>query len=200
MPKTVFYKYEYAKDILDTELHIRLKEFERKNGYLPVEHIKSRIKSESSIIGKLEKKNLDLTSENIFNNIDDVIGFRIVVSFISDVYDIVNEITNSKILHIKEKRDYIEKPKETGYSSYHLKVYVPINIDGKEELVPAEIQIRTVAMDFWASLDHKIRYKFKEEIPEDVQKEMYDYSHDIRKLDRRMYELNKIMNKYDKNV
>ena len=106
----------------------------------------------------------------------------------------------ASILHIKEKRDYIEKPKETGYSSYHLKVYVPINIDGKEELVPAEIQIRTVAMDFWASLDHKIRYKFKEEIPEDVQKEMYDYSHDIRKLDRRMYELNKIMNKYDKNV
>ena len=200
MPKTVFYKYEYAKDILDTELNIRLKEFERKNGYLPVEHIKSRIKSESSIIGKLEKKNLDLTSENIFNNVDDVIGFRIVVSFISDVYDIVNEITNSKILHIKEKRDYIEKPKETGYSSYHLKVYVPINIDGKEELVPAEIQIRTVAMDFWASLDHKIRYKFKEDIPEDVQKEMYDYSHDIRKLDQRMYELNKIMNKYDKNV
>lgn len=200
MPKTVFYKYEYAKDILDTELHIRLKEFERKNGYLPVEHIKSRIKSESSIMGKLEKKNLELTPENILNNVEDVIGFRIVVSFISDVYDIVKEITNSNILHIKEKRDYILEPKETGYSSYHLKVYVPINIDGKEELIPAEIQIRTVAMDFWASLDHKIRYKFKEEIPIEVQQEMYSYASDIRKLDKRMYELNMIMNKYDEKI
>lgn len=200
MPKTMFYKYEYAKEILETELHIRLKEFERKSGYLPVEHIKSRIKSESSILRKLEKKNLELNNENIFNYVDDVIGFRIVVSFISDVYDIVNEITNSKILHLKEKRDYIAEPKDSGYSSYHLKVYVPINIDEKEELVPAEIQIRTVAMDFWASLDHKIRYKFKEEIPEDVQKEMYEYANDIRKLDRRMYELNIKMNKYDENM
>lgn len=200
MSKNIFYKYEYAKDILETELHIRLKEFERKSGYLPVEHIKSRIKSEGSINSKLEKKNLEVTTENIFNNVDDVIGFRIVVSFISDVYDIVKEITNSKILYIKEKRDYILEPKDSGYSSYHLKVLVPINIEEKEELIPAEIQIRTVAMDFWASLDHKIRYKFKEDIPEDVQKEMYNYANDIRKLDQRMYELNIVMNKYDEKM
>lgn len=200
MNENKYYKYEYAKNMLETEIHILFREFERKQGYLPVEHVKSRLKSEKSIQRKLKRKGLKPTYENIIKYVDDILGLRIVVSFISDVYDIVSEISKSKLIVIKERRDYIEEPKDSGYSSYHLKVLVNLTIDGKEEQIPAEIQIRTVAMDFWASLDHKIRYKFNEEIPEDVQKEMYNYSHDIRKLDQRMYELNKIMNKYDKNV
>lgn len=200
MNENKYYKYEYVKNMLETEVHILLQEFERKHGYLPVEHVKSRLKSEKSIKKKLEKKGLKPTYKNAVKYVNDIVGIRIVVSFISDVYDIVAEISKSKIIEIKERKDYISEPKDSGYTSYHLKVLVPITLDGQEELIPAEIQIRTVAMDFWASLDHKIRYKFQEAIPDDVQNEMYSYSHDIRELDKRMYELNMIMNKYDKNV
>lgn len=194
------YKYEYAKDILETEINIILKEFERKNGYLPVEHVKSRLKTKTSINSKLLKKGLNQKDEQSLKNISDIVGIRIVVSFISDVYDLVSEIYKSKNIKIKEKKDYILNPKDTGYTSYHLKVEVPLHLNGKKEYIPAEIQIRTVAMDFWASLDHKIRYKFPEHVPKEVEKEIKNYAEDIRKLDRRMYELNKMINKYNKKM
>lgn len=194
-----YYKYEYAKNILETEINIVLKEFERKNGYLPVEHVKSRLKSEDSINKKLLKKGLKIEEQSL-KSISDIVGIRIVVSFISDVYDLVSEIYKSKNIIIKQKKDYILKPKDTGYTSYHLKVEVPLHLDGKKEYIPAEIQIRTVAMDFWASIDHKIRYKFPETIPKEIQKEIKNYAEDIRKLDRRMYELNKMINKYNKKM
>lgn len=198
--KNKYYKYEYAKNILETELYILLQEFERKNGYLPIEHMKSRIKTEESINKKLIKKGYHLNDEEAIKKIYDIVGIRIVVLFISDVYDMVKEIYKSKNIIIKEKKDYIRNPKETGYTSYHLKVEVPLQLEGKKEYIPAEIQIRTVAMDFWASLDHKIRYKFPERIPKDVQKEIKNYAEEIRKLDRRMYELNKMISKYNKKV
>ena len=191
-----YYKYEYAKNILETEINIILKEFERKNKYLPVEHVKSRLKSEDSINEKLLKKGLKVKDENI-NNITDIVGIRIVVSFINDVYDLVSEICKCKKIIIKQKKDYILKPKDTGYTSYHLKVIIPLHLDEKEEYIPAEIQIRTVAMDFWASLDHKIRYKFQKIIPKEIEQEMKNYADDIRKLDMRMYELNRMITEYN---
>jgi putative GTP pyrophosphokinase len=190
-----YYKYEYAKNILETEINIILKEFERKNGYLPVEHVKSRLKSETSINQKLIKKGLKVEEKNL-KNITDIVGIRIVVTFISDVYDLVSEIYKSKNIIIKEKKDYILRPKDTGYTSYHLKIEIPLHLEGKQEYIPAEIQIRTIAMDFWASVDHKIIYKFPDVIPNEIQKEVKKYAEDIRKLDRRMYEINKKINKY----
>ena len=195
-----FYKYEYAKKMLETELQILISEFERKHGYMPVEHIKSRIKTKDSILKKLENKGYDYTFENIEKHISDVVGFRIVVSFLSDVYDIVSMLSRSTNIIIKQRKDYIKDPKKSGYSSYHLIILVPIYLEGYVEYVTAEIQVRTVAMDFWASLDHKIRYKFKEEIPEEVQATMLSYAEDIQELDRKMYEMNKIMSKYEKEI
>ena len=195
-----FYKYEYAKKMLETELQILISEFERKHGYMPVEHIKSRIKTKDSILKKLENKGYDYTFENIEKHISDVVGFRIVVSFLSDVYDIVSMLSRSTNIIIKQRKDYIKDPKKSGYSSYHLIILVPIYLEGYVEYVTAEIQVRTVAMDFWASLDHKIRYKFKEEIPEEVQSTMLSYAEDIQELDRKMYEMNKIMSKYEKEI
>lgn len=200
MKLTQYYKYEYAKEMLESELRILIKEFERKHGYTPVEHMKSRMKSENSIIKKLEKKGYELTDENTYKHIDDIVGVRIVVSFLSDVYDVVSLIASSTNLLLKERKDYITNPKASGYSSYHLKVLVPVYLQDYVEYVPAEIQVRTVAMDFWASLDHKIRYKFHEKIPDEVQKNMQDYALDIQKLDRKMYELNKIMSKYEEDL
>ena len=191
------YKYEYAKEMLETELKILLQEFERHHGYTPVEHVKSRMKSIDSICKKLELRGYEVTEKNVYRYIDDIVGVRIVVSFLSDVYDIISGIAKSTNIIIKERKDYILKPKTSGYTSYHLKVLVPIYLQDYVEYIPAEIQVRTVAMDFWASLDHKIRYKFHESIPLEVQEKMEEYATDIQELDRKMYEMNQIMNKYE---
>lgn len=196
MTNKFYVKYEYAKQMLQTELEILLHSFEQKHGYNPVEHMKSRLKSVSSIEKKLEHKGLSNSFLNVERYITDVVGFRIVVSFLSDVYDIVSLIAHSPNLIVKERKDYIRTPKDSGYTSYHLIVLVPIYLENVVEYIPAEIQVRTVAMDFWASLDHKIRYKFKEAIPLEVQQKMEDYAKDIQELDYKMYSLNQIMNKY----
>ena len=191
-------KYNFALQLLETQFNILIKEFEFKNKYNPVEHMKSRLKTEKSIIDKLNKKGYEVTTKNMILHVHDIIGIRIVCSFLDDVYDIVDIIKSSKQFKIKEEKDYIKNPKSTGYMSYHLIVLVPIYLNETVEHVEAEIQIRTSAMDFWASIDHKVQYKFPSEIPEEVKKEMYNCSLDIRKLDEKMQQLNEFVNKYNK--
>ena len=188
-------KYEFVIEKLKTELDILIKEYEYKNKYQPVDHIKSRIKTKESAIKKLERKGYDITLDNLKDHIHDMVGIRVVCSFLSDVYDIVDIIEKSKILKIKEKRDYIKNPKKSGYSSFHLIVLVPMRLDEEVEYIQAEIQIRTMAMDFWASLDHKIQYKFNG-IPMEVQNEMYKCSLAIKSLDSKMIDLNEIARKH----
>lgn len=192
----VILKYEYAKRTLETEIAILIDEFVHKHEYNPVEHVKSRIKSQKSIIGKLLKKGYMPTIQNMQQKIYDVVGIRIVCSFLTDVYDIVSMITNSQNIIVKERRDYISNPKDSGYTSYHLIVYVPIYLSTGKEYITAEIQIRTIAMDFWASLDHKIRYKFGDSIPDEVEDGMYNASIAITELDRKMLDLNELVSKY----
>lgn len=189
-------KYHYALNKLDTELNIIIKEYEFNNKYKPVEHIKSRIKTKESAIKKLESKGYEINVENLKKYVHDMVGFRIVCSFISDVYSIVEKIENSKCIEVKEKKDYIKNPKNSGYTSYHLIVLVPIYLENEMEYIEAEIQIRTMAMDFWASLDHKIQYKFSDVVPEEIKKEMYNCSLAIKTLDRKMLGINEIVNKY----
>ena len=189
-------KYNFALQLLETQFNILIKEFEFKNKYNPVEHVKSRIKSEKSIIDKLNKKGYEVTTKNMILHVHDIIGIRIVCSFLDDVYDIVDIIKSSKQFKIKEEKDYIKNPKSTGYMSYHLIVLVPIYLNETVEYIEAEVQIRTSAMDCWASIDHKIQYKFPSEIPEEVKNEMFNCAVDIRKLDEKMYQLNEIVNKY----
>ena len=190
-------KYNFALQLLETQFNILIKEFEFKNKYNPVEHMKSRLKTEKSIIDKLNKKGYEVTTKNMILHVHDIIGIRIVCSFLDDVYDIVDIIKSSKQFKIKEEKDYIKNTKTTGYMSYHLIVLVPIYLNETVEHVEAEIQIRTSAMDFWASIDHKVQYKFPSEIPEEVKKEMYNCSLDIRKLDEKMQQLNEFVNKYN---
>ena len=190
-------KYNFALQLLETQFNMLIKEFEFKNKYNPVEHMKSRLKTEKSIIDKLNKKGYEVTTKNMILHVHDIIGIRIVCSFLDDVYDIVDIIKSSKQFKIKEEKDYIKNPKSTGYMSYHLIVLVPIYLNETVEHVEAEIQIRTSAMDFWASIDHKVQYKFPSEIPEEVKKEMYNCSLDIRKLDEKMQQLNEFVNKYN---
>ena len=191
-------KYNFALQLLETQFNILIKEFEFKNKYNPVEHMKSRLKTEKSIIDKLNKKGYEVTTKNMISHVHDIIGIRIVCSFLEYVYDIVDIIKSSKQFKIKEEKDYIKNPKSTGYMSYHLIVLVPIYLNETVEHLEAEIKIRTSAMDFWASIDHKVQYKFPSEIPEEVKKEMYNCSLDIRKLDEKMQQLNEFVNKYNK--
>ena len=195
----LFLYYNFALRMLETEINILVDEFVFNHGYNPVEHIKSRIKSEKSIKNKLKDKGYDYTLANIKKYIHDVVGIRIVVSFLSDVYDIVSVLKNGQDLIIVKQQDYIKEPKDTGYISYHLNVLIPIYLNNKTEYVEGEIQIRTIAMDFWASLDHKIEYKFSdtEKIPLEVYDKMYENSLIIKELDKKMMHLNETVNKYE---
>lgn len=126
-----------------------------------------------------------------------MIGVRIVCSFLSDVYDIVDLIKNSKQFIIKRENNYIDFPKESGYRSYHLIILVPIHLGERTEYIEAEIQVRTVAMDFWASLDHKLRYKFPDMIPDEIRYSLFECSKDIDKLDLKMESLYEMLKHYN---
>ncbi len=186
-------KYTAALKTLETQISILLQDYEHKNNYNPVEHIKSRIKSYDSATKKLISRGYEITAKNIEEHVHDMVGLRIVCSFLSDVYEIVKIIEDSDQITIRDKKDYISNPKDTGYYSYHLLVYVPVYLIDGVTLVEAEIQIRTVAMDFWASLDHKITYKFKGEIPEEIKEGMHKCAEDIHALDQKMLKLNNEM-------
>ena len=190
-------KYSFALEKLTTELNILLKEYEHINNYKPVDHIKTRIKEKESAIKKLDKKGYEINLNNLKDHIHDMVGVRIICPFLSDVYEIVEILKKSKNIKIIEENDYIKNPKESGYSSYHLNVLVPLYLDEQVEQIEAEIQIRTMAMDFWASLDHKIQYKYNG-IPKDVKQELYDCSVAIKRLDSKMLNLHAIMNKHKK--
>jgi putative GTP pyrophosphokinase len=195
----ILLKYSFALEILMTQIKILIKDYEFRHNTNPVEHVKSRIKSKESAIKKLEKKGYDITLENIKNHVHDMIGVRIVCSFISDVYEIVSVIEKSEQIKIKETKDYIMNPKESGYMSYHLIVTIPVTLSNNVEYIDAEIQIRTIAMDFWASLDHKIQYKFTDIVPDEVKKEIKNCALVIKTLDNKMLGLNEIVKKYKEN-
>lgn len=184
--KEIMLKYSFAKKILETEIDILLQEYEFNNGYNPVEHTKSRLKDLNSAVKKLEKKGYIINIDNLIRQVHDMIGVRIVCSFLSDVYDIVNIIKSSKQFIIKEECDYIKNPKDSGYTSYHLNILVPIHLEERTEYVEAEIQIRTIAMDCWASLDHKLSYKLPKKIPGSLKKQMLSCSNEMRLLDKKM--------------
>lgn len=189
-------KYQMAMEVLTNDIDTLVKEYVNKNNYNPVNHTESRIKTLKSAYDKLDRKGYELTDENLYLHIKDMIGYRIICNFLSEVPDVVRIIESSKQLRIIERKDYITYPKDTGYLSYHLIVEVPIYLSTGVEYVNAEIQIRTLAMNFWAALDHKIQYKFPSEVPQDVADELYDISLTVKNLDNRMVALNDIMNKY----
>ena len=144
---------------IGTKLEILNDEFQHIHQYNPIEHIKSRIKSPESIVRKLKKKGYDVTLENMVKYVNDIAGIRIICSFTSDIYQIANMLRKQNDIKVLATKDYIESPKESGYKSYHMLVSIPIYLSDSVVDTKVEIQIRTIAMDFWASLEHKLRYK-----------------------------------------
>ena len=186
----IYLKNEFALKMLETELDILLKSYAYEKKYNPVEHMKSRLKTKESTFCKLKKKGYSINSYNLLKHVHDIIGIRIVCSFLSDVYEVVDLIKSSGQYKIKEEKDYIKNPKDTGYISYHIIITLPLYLTDKIEYVDAEIQVRTIAMDFWASIDHKLQYKV-DNISNDVKDEIYNCSLDIKALDEKMNKLYK---------
>ena len=188
-------KYEFAKKKIETDLEILLREYAFKAGYNPVEHIKSRIKGLDRIVEKLNRKEKELTVPNILSYVSDVVGVRIVCSFIKDVYTIADIIRSTGEFILKSEKDYIEEPKESGYRSYHMIVLVPIHLENRTEYIPVEIQIRTVAMDCWASLDHKLRYRVPGKLSEELEREIVESANDMLEIDKKMQHMSDVINK-----
>jgi len=182
--------YRSALKEINTKLEILNDEFQHVHRYNPIEHIKSRIKTSESIVKKLKKKGYESTIENMVEYVDDIAGIRIICSFTSDIYHIAEMLVNQNDIKVLEIKDYIKSPKQSGYKSYHMLVTVPIFLSDKKIDTKVEIQIRTVAMDFWASLEHKIHYKFEGNAPAHIQDELVECARMVSDLDTKMQSLN----------
>ncbi|MBC8080714.1 MAG: GTP pyrophosphokinase family protein [Gorillibacterium sp.] len=183
--------YKFALDEVNTKLEILNEEFQFIHNYNPIEHLKSRLKNPESIMLKLNRKNLDVTIANARAYIHDIAGIRIICSFTTDIYQIVDLLSRQTDVKVLMMKDYIQHPKPNGYRSVHMLIMIPVFLTDRVEEVPVEIQIRTVAMDFWASLEHKIYYKYAKEIPLRITEQLKESATLIDDLDRRMLELNK---------
>ncbi|OXM82819.1 GTP pyrophosphokinase [Paenibacillus rigui] len=183
--------YKFALDAFETKIEILKEEFQFFHDYNPIEHTKSRLKSPESILKKMYKKGCDISLEGIRSEIKDIAGMRITCSFISDIYRIADMLRAQSDLKICEVKDYIQSPKPNGYQSLHLIIEIPVYMSDRQENVCIEVQIRTIAMDFWASLEHKIYYKYNREIPSHLLQELKEASESAAALDRQMERLHK---------
>ena len=188
--------YDAALKEIGTKLEILNNEFKLTHQYNPIEHITSRIKSPESIAKKLRHNGRELTMENIVKYINDVAGIRIICSFTSDIYRIAGLIAGQSDVTVLKIKDYIEQPKENGYRSYHMIVSVPIFLSDTVVDTKVEIQIRTIAMDFWASLEHKMYYKFEGNAPTGIRRELKECADLSAFLDRKMLAINEEIRKY----
>ena len=175
---------------IGTKLEILNDEFQHIHQYNPIEHIKSRIKSPESIVRKLKKKGYDSSLENMVKYVNDIAGIRIICSFTSDIYRIANMLRKQNDIKVLSVKDYIESPKESGYKSYHMLVSIPIYLSDSVVDTKVEIQIRTIAMDFWASLEHKMNYMFDSDAPEEIRRELFECAMMVEQLDDRMLIIN----------
>lgn len=195
--ETMMLLYKSALMEVGTKLEILNEEFKHIHQYNPIEHIKQRIKSPESIVKKLKKRGLDSTIENMREFINDIAGIRVICSFTSDIYRIAEMIRNQNDIKVISVKDYIISPKESGYKSFHMIVSVPIYLSDSVVDTKVEIQIRTVAMDFWASLEHKVNYKLDQDDSDEeiknIRRRLYDCAQMVSVLDDEMLALNEKM-------
>ena len=188
--KTVMFLYNAAMKEVGTKLEILNDEFQHVHKYNPIEHIKSRIKSPESIVKKLKRYGHETSIENMVKYGNDIAGVRLICSFTSVINRLAGMIGNQSDLKVLSIKDYIKNPKESGYKSYHMLVSVPIFLSDSVVDTKVEIQIRTIAMDFWASLEHKINYKFDGNAPEYISRDLRECADMVSALDEKMLSLN----------
>ena len=180
--------YDSAIELVKTQLNIFDNEFSMRFQRNPIHNIESRIKTPQSIVGKLQRKGMPVTPESARNNLTDIAGARVICCYIDDIYAIADLLTDHSAFQLRKIKDYIKNPKPNGYRSFHMILDVPVYMSNGKEIAPVEIQIRTIAMDFWASLEHKLRYK--KNIPESeaeyLAKELVECAGISASLDQRM--------------
>lgn len=178
--------YRCAMMEIETKFKVLDEEFSLEHDRNPISSIKTRLKSLRSLKGKLERKNLSFTIDDIENNINDVAGIRVICPFPEDVYTLANALLKQDDIETVEIKDYIKNPKENGYRSLHIIVAIPIFLAKEKRIMHVEIQLRTIAMDFWASLEHQLRYKKDAEFTEEMANELYECAKISADLDLRM--------------
>lgn len=193
--KTVNFLYSSALKEVNTKLEILNDEFQHVHQYNPIEHIKSRLKTPESIVKKLRKSGYEISIENMVTHVNDIAGIRVICSFVSDIYTIADMIGKQNDIKVLSVKDYIQNPKGNGYRSFHMLVSIPIFLSDSMVDTKVEIQIRTIAMDFWASLEHKIYYKFEGKAPEYIRTDLKECSKIVSMLDAKMLSLNEAIKK-----
>lgn len=189
--KLMFF-YQSALKQLELQMNIIKEEFKVMYNYDLIDHIDTRIKEPKSIVKKMEKKKYKKTYINLIEKVNDIAGMRIVCTLKDDIFFIKDLIKQMPDIHILNEKDYVTNPKPSGYSSYHIIVEVPVKLSQKTIYVKCEIQIRTLAMDFWASFEHKVKYKTEQEVNKKTSKELVNCAKMISKFDDKMISLKKI--------
>lgn len=187
--------YKCAMMEIETKLRVLDEEYSLEFDRNPINSIKTRLKSLPSIKGKLERRNLPYTLESIEENLNDIAGIRVICSFPEDVYALANSLLKQDDITLIEKKDYIKNPKPNGYRSLHIIVAIPIFLAHEKRIMRAEIQLRTIAMDFWATLEHQLRYKKDVVFTEEMAEELYKCAEMSAELDLKMENLRKTVNK-----
>jgi len=185
--------YEHGLDSLMTDMKQIFQSNNQLQNNNTVEHIKTRIKSPENIIDKLIRLDLEPTAENAKKILTDIAGIRIICSYAKDIYYLVDLLKTIPETQVLMEKDYVSNPKKSGYRSYHIILEVSVFVSGVKETVPVEIQLRTAAMDFWATLEHKVRYKYKEHIPKHLNDELSICAEKISELDHRMFLIHDII-------
>ncbi|MEG0216171.1 MAG: GTP pyrophosphokinase family protein [Hungatella sp.] len=187
---SLMFLYSSALKEINVKIEILNNEFVHIYNYNPIEHVKSRLKTPESIVKKLKRYDYEVTMENMTEKLSDIAGIRVICSFTSDIYQIADMLSRQSDVTVLYVKDYIKNPKPNGYKSYHMVVTIPIYLSDGPVETKVEIQIRTVAMDFWASLEHKIYYKFEGNAPAYLQQELKACADVVDMLDAKMYSLN----------
>jgi putative GTP pyrophosphokinase len=182
--------YKAALRQMETKMAILNDEFQHVHQYNPIEHIKARIKTPESIVKKLKRNGYESTIDNMVKYVNDIAGIRIICSFTSDIFRLAEMLYDQRDVEVIMVKDYITYPKSSGYKSFHMIVTVPVYLSDRTIDTKVEIQIRTVAMDFWASLEHKIHYKFEGSAPDSIKNELVECARMVSDLDERMLRLN----------
>lgn len=186
-------RYQAALTEVKTKLDILNEEFRIRYSRNPIHHMESRIKTPESIARKLEGKGFAPTAENAVTHLWDIAGVRVVCAYREDVYTIAKLLTSQDDIRLLRTRDYIKEPKPNGYRSLHLIVEIPVFLSTGKQYLPVEVQIRTIAMDFWASLEHRIRYKVDFQVPEDLNRDLFDAAQRIAEVDADMQRIHERM-------
>ncbi|MFH8252233.1 GTP pyrophosphokinase family protein [Microbacterium sp. B2969] len=184
-------EYRFGMQEIETKIGILREEFEHTHAYNPIEHVTSRLKSPDSLVDKVARKGIDPDFDTIRARITDIAGVRITCSFVTDVYRLFDLLSHQDDITVLQVKDYIAEPKPNGYQSLHAIVEVPVFLSTGRVAVPVEVQFRTIAMDFWASLEHKIYYKYASQVPEGLLAELKDAADSAAALDHRMQRLHR---------